>query len=193
MIGEKISQLRKEKAWSQEDLAERSGISVRTIQRIENNGSKPRPFTLQTLAKALEVEVSRLLKQEEKAEQEPAIDFSILRQINLAVFVHVILPLGNIFLPLIIWRKNRQSALVKEVGSKIITVQILWTLTTLLLLILTPLISLLISGEVQVGQFPAVLFVYLLSVVLNVLMTIQSAQRLLKQQVNLYPAIPTLF
>lgn len=193
MIGEKISQLRKEKAWSQEDLAERSGISVRTIQRIENNGSKPRPFTLQTLAKALEVEVSRLLKQEEKAEQEPAIDFSILRQINLAVFVHVILPLGNIFLPLIIWRKNRQSALVKEVGSKIITVQILWTLTTLLLLVLTPLISLLISGEVQVGQFPAVLFVYLLSVVLNVLMTIQSAQRLLKQQVNLYPAIPTLF
>ena len=193
MIGEKISQLRKEKAWSQEDLAERSGISVRTIQRIENNGSKPRPFTLQTLAKALEVEVSRLLKQEEKAEQEPAIDFSILRQINLAVFVHVILPLGNIFLPLIIWRKNRQSALVKEVGSKIITVQILWTLTTLLLLVLTPLISLLISGEVQVGQFPAVLFVYLLSVVLNVLMTIQSAQRLLKQQVNLYPTIPTLF
>lgn len=193
MIGEKISQLRKEKAWSQEDLAERSGISVRTIQRIENNGSKPRPFTLQTLAKALEVEVSRLLKQEEKAEQEPAIDFSILRQINLAVFVHVILPLGNIFLPLIIWRKNRQSALVKEVGSKIITVQILWTLTTLLLLILTPLISLLISGEVQVGQFPAVFLVYLLSVFLNVLMTIQSAQRLLKQQVNLYPAIPTLF
>lgn len=193
MIGEKINQIRKEKAWSQEDLAERSGLSVRTIQRIENNGSKPRPFTLQTLAKALEVEVSRLLKQEEKAEQEPAIDFSILRQINLAVFVHVILPLGNIFLPLIIWRKNRQSALVKEVGSKIITVQILWTLTTLLLLILTPLISLLISGEVQVGQFPAVLFVYLLSVFLNVLMTIQSAQRLLKQQVNLYPAIPTLF
>ncbi len=193
MIGEKISQLRKEKAWSQEDLAERSGISVRTIQRIEKNGSQPRPFTIQTLAKTLDVEVTTLLSKEQKTGQPPAIDFSILRQINLAVFVHVILPLGNIFLPLIIWRKNRKSALVKEVGSKIITVQILWTLTTLLLLILTPLVSLLISGEVQVGQFPTVLLVYLLSVVLNVLMTIQSAQRLLKQQVNLYPAIPTLF
>ena len=193
MIGEKISQLRKEKAWSQEDLAERSGLSVRTIQRIENNGSRPRPFTLQTLASALDVDIATLLPKEEKTGQQPAIDFSILRQINLAVFLHVVLPLGNIFLPLIIWRKNKQSALVKEVGSKIITVQILWTITTLLLLILTPLVSLLISGEVQVGQFPTVLLVYLLSVVLNVLMTIQSAQRLLKQQVNLYPAIPTLF
>ncbi len=193
MIGEKVSQIRKEKAWSQEDLAERSGLSVRTIQRIEKNGSKPRPFTVQTLASALDVDVTTLLSKEKQRGQAPAIDFSILRQINLAVFVHVVLPLGNIFLPLIIWRKNRQSALVKEVGSKIITVQILWTLTTLLLLVLTPLISLLISGEVQVGQFPAVLFVYLLSVVLNVLMTIQSAQRLLKQQVNLYPTIPTLF
>lgn len=193
MIGEKVSQIRKEKAWSQEDLAERSGLSVRTIQRIEKNGSKPRPFTVQTLASALDVEVTTLLSKEKQRGQAPAIDFSILRQINLAVFVHVVLPLGNIFLPLIIWRKNRESALVKEVGSKIITVQILWTLTTLLLLILTPLVSLLISGEVQVGQFPTVLLVYLLSVVLNVLMTIQSAQRLLKRQVNLYPAIPTLF
>lgn len=193
MIGEKISQIRKEKAWSQEDLAERSGLSVRTIQRIEKNESKPRPFTVQTLASALEVDVTTLLSKEKNRGQAPAIDFSILRQINLAVFVHLVLPFGNIFLPLIIWRKNRESALVKEVGSKIITVQILWTLTTLLLLILTPLVSLLISGEVQVGQFPTVLLVYLLSVVLNVLMTIQSAQRLLKQQVNLYPAIPTLF
>lgn len=193
MIGEKVSQIRKEKAWSQEDLAERSGISVRTIQRIEKNGSKPRPFTIQTLACALDVEVATLLPKEEKTVQQPAMDFSILRQINLAVFLHVVLPLGNIFLPLIIWRKNRQSTLVKEVGSKIITVQILWTLTTLLLLILTPLVSFLISGEVQVGQFPVVLFVYLLSVILNVFMTIQSAQRLLKQQINLYPAIPTLF
>jgi len=193
MIGEKISQIRKEKAWSQEDLAERSGLSVRTIQRIEKNGSKPRPFTVQTLASALEVDVTTLLSKEKNRGQAPAIDFSILRQINLAVFVHLVLPFGNVFLPLIIWRKNRESALVKEVGLKIITVQILWTLTTLLLLILTPLVSLLISGEVQVGQFPTVLLVYLLSVVLNVLMTIQSAQRLLKQQVNLYPAIPTLF
>lgn len=188
MIGEKISQIRKEKAWSQEDLAERSGISVRTIQRIENNGSKPRPFTIQTLAKALDIEIATLLFKEESTT-----DFSKLHQINLAVFSHIILPLGNILLPLMIWRKNRQSALVKEVGSKIITVQILWTLATLLFLILTPLVSLLISGEVQVGRFPMVLLVYLLSVALNVFITIQSSQRLQKQEVNLYSSIPALF
>lgn len=193
MIGEKINQIRKEKAWSQEDLAERSGISVRTIQRIEKDRSIPRPFTIQTLAKALDVEVAELLSKDEPGKEASTTDFSKLYQINLAVFSHIILPLGNILLPLMIWRKNRQSALVKEVGSKIITVQILWTLATLLFLILTPLVSLLISGEVQVGRFPVVLLVYLLSVALNVFITIQSSQRLQKQEINLYPSIPALF
>ena len=35
---EKIKRLRKEKGWSQEVLAKATGLSVRTIQRIESNG-----------------------------------------------------------------------------------------------------------------------------------------------------------
>ena len=40
-IGEKIREVRKKKGLSQEALAELAEVNLRTIQRIENNESKP--------------------------------------------------------------------------------------------------------------------------------------------------------
>lgn len=51
-----LRELRINKGLSQEGLATISGVSLRTIQRIERDEALPRPQTLQTLAKALEVE-----------------------------------------------------------------------------------------------------------------------------------------
>ena len=45
---------------TQEELAQKSGLSVRTIQRIES-GMKPKGFTLKTLAASLEVPENDLL------------------------------------------------------------------------------------------------------------------------------------
>ena len=59
-LGETISDLRKRKGISQELLAEISGVSLRTIQRIERDVTNPRPYTSKILAKALDVEVERL-------------------------------------------------------------------------------------------------------------------------------------
>ena len=56
-LGEKISLQRKNKGLSQELLAENCGISLRTIQRIENNKSKPRPYTLKVIADALNMQI----------------------------------------------------------------------------------------------------------------------------------------
>ena len=53
------------KNWSQEQLAAISGVSSRTIQRIEN-GAKPGMETLKALAAGLEVSVAEL--QEDKTE-----------------------------------------------------------------------------------------------------------------------------
>lgn len=55
-----IKSLRINKGLSQEGLAAISGVSLRTIQRIENGESAPRIQTLQTLSKALEVEIEEL-------------------------------------------------------------------------------------------------------------------------------------
>lgn len=56
---ELVVRLRKEKAWSQEELSMASGLNLRTIQRIEREGS----ISLQSkksLASALEIELSEL-------------------------------------------------------------------------------------------------------------------------------------
>ncbi|MEL7477326.1 MAG: helix-turn-helix domain-containing protein [Pseudomonadota bacterium] len=54
-----LKQLRIQKGWSQEALSEKSNISVRTLQRIEN-GKTANLTTLKALADALEVEVMQL-------------------------------------------------------------------------------------------------------------------------------------
>lgn len=55
----KFRSLRLARAWSQEQLAELSGMSVRTVQRIEN-GDQPSLETLSALAAVFEVSVAHL-------------------------------------------------------------------------------------------------------------------------------------
>ena len=64
-IGHRIQKLRKIKGLTQEDLAERTKLSVRTIQRIEKGDVDPRNYTINVLAEALEVEISDLLPESE--------------------------------------------------------------------------------------------------------------------------------
>ena len=54
-----IRKLRLENGWSQEQLAEMSGLSVRTIQRIER-GQKPGLESLKCLAAVFETDVANL-------------------------------------------------------------------------------------------------------------------------------------
>ncbi|UTA49685.1 2TM domain-containing protein [Simiduia sp. 21SJ11W-1] len=59
-----IRKLRLQKGWSQEQLAEVSGVSVRTIQRIER-GQTPGLETMKSLAAVFEVELSTLQPKED--------------------------------------------------------------------------------------------------------------------------------
>ena len=58
-MGDNLRSLRRSRGWSQEDLAAASGLSVRTVQRVEN-GRSPGPETLQSLAAAFAVDVEQL-------------------------------------------------------------------------------------------------------------------------------------
>lgn len=60
-----VQKLRLQRGWSQEQLAEMSGVSVRTIQRLER-GQSAAVETLKAVASVLEVDFSRL--------QEPEMD-----------------------------------------------------------------------------------------------------------------------
>ena len=51
----RLRRLREQRAWSQEQLAEVAGLSVRTVQRVESGGAAS-PDTRMALAAALDVE-----------------------------------------------------------------------------------------------------------------------------------------
>lgn len=68
--GKLIKELRIKKGMTQEELAEKTEVSARTIQRIENGEVDPRAYTLQMIAKALEVDYNLLLDNEPDEEQE---------------------------------------------------------------------------------------------------------------------------
>ena len=53
-LGRKISELRKTKGLTQEELVEKCNISVRTIQRIETGEVTPRMYTIKTILAALD-------------------------------------------------------------------------------------------------------------------------------------------
>lgn len=54
-----VMELRRERSWSQDQLAELSGLSVRTIQRIESSG-KAGYASIRALASAFEIDDSAL-------------------------------------------------------------------------------------------------------------------------------------
>ena len=66
-----IQQRRLEKGWSQEELARHSGLSTRTIQRIEG-GQKAGLESLKCLAAVFETSISALMQEQTMTDQEQA-------------------------------------------------------------------------------------------------------------------------
>jgi len=65
-----IQQRRLEKGWSQEELARHSGLSTRTIQRIES-GQKAGLESLKCLAAVFETSISALMQEQIMTEDKP--------------------------------------------------------------------------------------------------------------------------
>ena len=64
-----IQQRRLEKGWSQEELARHSGLSTRTIQRIES-GQKAGLESLKCLAAVFETSISTLMQEQTMTDQQ---------------------------------------------------------------------------------------------------------------------------
>ena len=58
-LGLKVSELRKEKGFTQEQLAEDCEVTPRTIQRIESGEVEPRAFTRNSLSNVLEFDLGK--------------------------------------------------------------------------------------------------------------------------------------
>jgi len=60
-LAQKVKELRNGKALSQEELAKKSGLSLRTIQRVENGETEPTGETLKRISRILNINPSELI------------------------------------------------------------------------------------------------------------------------------------
>lgn len=121
-LAERVKELRIMKGFSQELLAEESGLSLRTIQRIEGNESVPRGDTLTRLAIALGASPDEIV--DWKIEE----DSNYLILMNLSTFGFLFFPLLGIIIPLTMWiLKKDKLKHVNELGKSILNFQISWT------------------------------------------------------------------
>ena len=106
-----IQKLRLKRGWSQQQLAEASGLSVRTVQRIET-GHPASTESLKSLAAVFEVDFSTLNPEQimtssssdsaEKQEEEAFKYVRKLRRFYLHLFQYVIVVLGLLAINLIV-------------------------------------------------------------------------------------------
>src|SRR5690606_37616833 len=106
-IGKNLVYQRKLKGYSQEELSDKTSVTIRTIQRIEKEEVSPHLQTVKLLATALEIEVKDLLILEDPKEE--TIQKKWLLLMHGTPFLGFVLPLFNILLPLFLWIHKRED------------------------------------------------------------------------------------
>ena len=64
-FGERLKELRTSLNCSQKELSEKTGLTLRTIQRIENNEVKPSIYSIKAIGEALKTDLSDFVKKSE--------------------------------------------------------------------------------------------------------------------------------
>ena len=142
-LAKKVKELRKRSGISQELLADNSGISLRTIQRIENGETQPTGDSIRKLSSALNVTPNELIDWQIQE------DNNTLLLLNLSQLGFLAFPLLGILIPLIIWISKKDKIKdVEQVGKSILNFQISWTL---LLFLMAIFIFITVKLELQMG------------------------------------------
>lgn len=118
----KLTTLRKQHNLTQEELSEKTKLSVRTIQRIES-GQQPKGHTLKTLTQFFEVNEHYFEAQQTTTK--PQVNFTVVKLINLSTLLFTFFPPCNIIVPLLIaYFKKEMNTLTKQ----LISLQIVYSL-----------------------------------------------------------------
>jgi len=122
-LSARLKKLRNQKGLSQEALAEESGLSLRTIQRIENGESNPTGETLKRLSRALNVNPDELIDWTIKEDQ------SYLTFMNLSALTFIFFPLLGIIVPFMLWTSRKDKLKnINKIGRDLINFEITWTI-----------------------------------------------------------------
>lgn len=144
--------LREQKNLTQSELAEKSGLSLRTIQRIEA-GNPPKGFTLKAITEALDIQPENLFS---TGEENPTVDRAKL--INLSALCGLIIPFGSIIFPAILTFKTKDP-INRELGKSVVSIQVILTSVFSVLMIISPFIQRLTSIKFPLFLIPLIAFI----------------------------------
>ena len=193
-IAEQLTSIRKKKGMTQEFLSEISGLSLRTIQRVENGSTIPRAHTVKVLARHLGIEFDQLTASDVRSGEVTNSNISALQRMNATGLAVLLFPVLPVVLSSIIWNRHRnESEAIRTTGKRIIAFQLLWIVFTLFVLITTKVAYYYITGYHAVGHTSPLLPPYLLMVGIHLVIVIYAAARFQKQENDIYRLVPLLF
>lgn len=181
----KLKIIREQKNITQEELSENSGVSVRTIQRIEA-GSDPKGYTLRILSQTLGIHEQDLISQKGLIDNLADIPNlskllgdnliaknNIYKLINFSAIPFIVLPPLNIIVPFFLMKHKKAS---DSITKQIVTLQLMWTIGSVIVFMLWVLMKLANSLNI---------WVLALLVLVNLTITIRNAIEIDKNN-NLY-------
>lgn len=143
--------LREKMNMTQNELAEKSGLSLRTVQRIEA-GSILKGFTLKTLAQTLNTQPENLI-----VTSQEQIDIHRAKMINLSALAGLIIPYGGIIVPSILTYQTKDPK-NRELGKSMICIQIILSVVFSILMIICPFIQKLMMIKFPLFIIPLIIF-----------------------------------
>lgn len=175
---EKLIKQRKLQGLSQEKLAEKAGINIRTLQRIEKNEVKPQPYTLGCLADSLGIKIEDLttpILSSTSNEKSPR----QLSMLHFAALAGCIIPFGQILAPLFLWLlKKNATEIWNYQAQKLINFQISWLLYLFVALVL----------YFTIEQLVFLVFLMPVMVIVSIiLLPVYSGMRVIKNKQPFYP------
>lgn len=160
--GEEIAKKRSSKGWTQQKLAEESGLSLRTIQRIENNQGTPQLHTLARLQDILEI--SSLFEDEEN---ESELNYRVITLMSVSSLLVIVPVIGNLILPLVILLSMSKAKKTRRIGGAFLVVQTLWSILLVIVGFAALNVTILIWGETNPGKFSPVTMTFILFWTIN--------------------------
>jgi transcriptional regulator with XRE-family HTH domain len=199
-LGQKIVTARRMKGLTQEQLADLANITVRTIQRIERNETTPRPYTLQTIATALNIPFETLIvtaTEQQETVNDPTVSpgtsvetngIHFLQMLCLSCFTYLVIPFVHFLVPNYLLKKsNEQNPKIVAFARRVIRVQLFWKSALWLLMLLTLAYNIIIAVYFQRSYLLNYLVPFFIMYFLNAILITSSLLRIKKVDFALQP------
>lgn len=149
-LRENLSYQRKLKGLTQEELADKTTVGVRTIQRIEKGEVQPHLQTIKLLAVGLAIEVNDLIVLDNPKEE--TIKRKWILMLHASPFFGLLIPFANILFPLFTWMSKAEDNPIYDAHGRAIinfhcTINLM-LIISLLLFFVFPGINFFITGAV---------------------------------------------